>query len=312
MTEKYLLKKLNNAKKISPNEAWLVSNRELFLSQISNSGAEELNPRQSFYINLRSLAKTLSRPAIATLAFLFVLLTSSVFAYKFFSQAKPNDSLYIARVISEKAKLNTVLDSKTRDELAVKFAASHAKEISEVLANPEFNTEDNQAEVDKLCESFAKEIEKVESRMTSLAMLSDAKKSAKNSETTPAKTKGEVGDNKATSSTSSKGETGEDESLYIEEEDGEIVIAAHDAYKTEQGLDLYINPNADNSSEEDGDSNASTSEEIVDAFLNNSLNEADINSSLISEAKELFEAGKLDAATFKEVSIKLEKFLNNK
>lgn len=169
MTNKNLIAKLNNLKTVNPEAEWLTSNRDLFLAQISNSGAEKLTAWEVFVINFRSFAKASSQPAFTLAVFFLLLVSSSIFGHKLFSQAKPNDSLYIARVISEKAKLNTVMDTKARDKMAVQFATNHAKDISAVLADPEFNTEDNQAQVAKLSENFNKEMDTVKVKMEKLA-----------------------------------------------------------------------------------------------------------------------------------------------
>lgn len=175
MNNKDLIAKLNNLKTVNPEAKWLTSNRDLFLTQISNSGAEKLSAWEGFVINFRSFAKASSQPAFALGVFFLLLVSSSIFGHKLFSQAKPNDSLYIARVISEKAKLNTVMDTNARDKMAVQFATSHAKDISAVLADPEFNTEDNQEEVAKLSESFNKEIETVKTKMEKIAAAKPVK-----------------------------------------------------------------------------------------------------------------------------------------
>lgn len=304
MTEKDLIAKLNNAKKISPDKSWLASNRELFVNQISNSGASDLAASQSFYISLKSLAKTISQPVLATLAFLFLLLGASVFGDKVFSQAKPNDSLYIARVISEKVKLNTVFDTKTRDELAVKFAASHAKDISQVLANPEFNTEDNQVEVDRLSGEFVKEIETVKTKMTSLALLESKRDKANEKKVDLAE------DTK--SSTSSATSSQEEPTL---KDEGSVAIASE--YKTDKGLQLYMSDNnktssAKNtsetkatSSEVDSDKkNSSSSEEVAEALLEEVIGESKVDSSVILEVEDLFKAKK-----FEEVILKIDQII---
>lgn len=159
MTDKNLLTKLNNLKNVEPNAEWLSNNRSLLCQQISNSTGHKLSGWELFWINLKCLTQTSTRPVFALGVFLLVLLASSVFSHQLFSEAKPNDSLYIARVISEKARLNTVLDSGERDRMAVKFATNHAKDISTVLADPNFNTEDNQDRIAKLSENFNKEVE---------------------------------------------------------------------------------------------------------------------------------------------------------
>ncbi|MFA6514244.1 MAG: hypothetical protein WCT50_03100 [Patescibacteria group bacterium] len=169
MQQKDLISKLNSLKNISPDSAWIKSNRELFLAQISNSGASELSAWQIFFINFKSVIKASSQPAFALTTFMVVLVASSIFSHKIFSQAKPNDSLYIARIISEKAKLNTVLDFQERNKMAVKFAADHAKDITTVLSDPSFNNEENKDQVAKLNDSFNEEMDTIKNRMVSLA-----------------------------------------------------------------------------------------------------------------------------------------------
>ncbi|MFZ4631756.1 MAG: hypothetical protein ACOYL8_00945 [Patescibacteria group bacterium] len=168
MTDKDLIAKLNSLKNINPDSNWMTSNRDLLLSQISNSGARDLSAWQSFVINLSSFAKAASQPVYALGVFVFVLVTGSLFSHQVFGGAKPNDSLYIARIISEKAKLNTMFNSDERNKLAVQFATDHAKDISNVLADPKFNTEENKDQVAKLNESFDKEIDTVKSKISYL------------------------------------------------------------------------------------------------------------------------------------------------
>jgi hypothetical protein len=169
MTNRDLITKLNSLKNISPDNNWLKSNRELLLSQISNSGATDLSIWKVFVINFQSVAKAASRPAFALGAFVLIMISAGLFSQSAFSKTKPNDSLYIARIISEKVKLNTVFDSQARNKLAVQFASEHAQDISAVLADPEFNTEANQDQVAKLNDSFKKEVVTVKEGMNRLA-----------------------------------------------------------------------------------------------------------------------------------------------
>ncbi len=177
MTDKELISKIKSLKNINPDANWLSQNRDLLLSQVSNSGARELSVWQVFAINLSSLAKAASRPAYALGAFVLILITGSIFSHQAFSSAKPNDSLYIARVISEKAKLNTMFNADERNKLAVQFATRQAQDISTVLADPSFNTEANQDAVAKLNNSFNEEIVSVKNH---ISYLSSKKKSENN------------------------------------------------------------------------------------------------------------------------------------
>jgi len=162
MSDNDFLKQLKGLKNISPAASWLKSNREILLSQIANSSAQELTPQRRLLIDVRSFFATVSRPALVLGSFLLLLVGASLFSYLAFSRTKPNESLYIARIISEKAKLNTVFDSEERDKMEVQFAASHAEAITEVLADTDVNDE---AQVAKLNDSFNKELETVRTKI---------------------------------------------------------------------------------------------------------------------------------------------------
>lgn len=168
MTDKDLISKLNTLKTIKPDSAWMTSNRDLLLSQISNSGARDLSAWQIFVINFNSFAKAIAQPVYALGAFVLILVGGSLFSHQVFGGAKPNDSLYIARIISEKAKLNTMFDLDERNKMAVQFASEHAQDISNVLADPKFNTEENKDQVAKLNASFDLEIKTVKSKISYL------------------------------------------------------------------------------------------------------------------------------------------------
>jgi hypothetical protein len=171
MTNKDILAKLNNLKNVNPDAAWLTSNRELLLTQISNSGAADLSSGRIILINFQSVLQAISRPAFALGVFVFVLVSVSLFSHELFNQTKPNNSLYIARVISERLKLNTTFNSVERDKLEVRFASSHAQEISAILADPEFNTEANKDQVAKLSNDFNKEVVTVKSRINRISRV---------------------------------------------------------------------------------------------------------------------------------------------
>ena len=175
MNNKELIAKLNKLRTITPDSDWKSSNRELLLSQISNSGAHELSAWEIFVINLGSFAQAITKPVYALGVFALLLVSGSLFSHQIFGDAKPNDSLYIARIISEKAKLNTVLNSDARNKLAVQFATEHAKEISAVLSNPEFNNDANQDQVAKLNASFNQEIDNVKSHISYLSAKTENK-----------------------------------------------------------------------------------------------------------------------------------------
>lgn len=174
MNNHELIAKLSKLRQISPKQTWLENNRALLLSQISNSGAADLPAWRTFLINISSLTQAASRPLVALGTFVILLVGGGLFSHQLFAQAKPNDSLYIARIISERVKVNTTLNPESRSKLELKFAAEHAQDISVILADPEFNTEANSAKVAELNVNFQKEVETVKDRISRLAVLEPA------------------------------------------------------------------------------------------------------------------------------------------
>lgn len=158
MTEKELLKTITNLKSVNPSAQWLKSNREILLAQVGNSANGQVSPWRNFIVDLKSLARTASQPAFALGSFLVILLSISLFGHQAFSRVQPTDSLYIARIISEKARLNTILNEADRDQLALRFATDRARDISATLADPNFNSEGQEEKVAKLNNDFNQEI----------------------------------------------------------------------------------------------------------------------------------------------------------
>jgi len=185
MTNLDLSKKLKSLKNVAPDRQWLEGNRELLLAQISNSGAANLPAWKIALINFSSFTKAAARPASAFASFVFLLVMGGIYSNQFFAQAKPNDSLYIARIISEQVRLNTTFNTEARDMLAVRYASEHAKDITSILADPEFNKEENKQRVEELNHSFKEEVETVRSgigRLAASKSASEAKQPAAQTE----------------------------------------------------------------------------------------------------------------------------------
>lgn len=159
MTEKQLIKQLHRIQDIKPDEKWVQDSREFLLSQISNNTSPVLVSR-SIISSIKIFLRTAAQPAFALAVFVFILVGASLFSHQLFNKAKPNDSLYIARVISEKAKLSTMFNKDDRNKLEAEFANSHAQDIASVLAKT-----DDQVEVAKLSKEFKKEIDVVKTRV---------------------------------------------------------------------------------------------------------------------------------------------------
>lgn len=167
MTENNLIKQLKGLKNIKPEDSWLKSNREILLAQISNSSAKELSPWKRLVIDVRSFIAVTSKPALSFASLLLLLIGASAFSHLAFNKAKPNDSLYIARIISEKAKLTTVFNTEERDKMELRFATNHAEDITEVLATQVLD-ESNEDQLAKLNDDFSREIKAVRTHIVAL------------------------------------------------------------------------------------------------------------------------------------------------
>jgi len=180
MTNNDLIAKLKDLKNVNPDAKFLADNRDLLLTQISNSGAENISAWKSFIITFENVAKISSRPAFAIGAFFLVLLSAGLFSEGMLKNSKPNDSLYIARVISERLRINTTFNLETREKLESNYALSHAEDVAVILSDENFNNEANSDQVAKLNDNFKEEIDRVKTSLSRRAPL-EAKISASSS-----------------------------------------------------------------------------------------------------------------------------------
>lgn len=159
MTERELIKKLNNLHRITPDKEWKKTNREILCTQISNSASAYLPTTwEKFWIPFRNTASVAFQPVVALTAFVIVVF-SSFLASNLFFKFKPGDSLYIARVLGEKTRLNVTFDEAEKNRLEIQFAKDHARDIASLLSDPQFaDNGDNQKEVDKLNNDLKNEI----------------------------------------------------------------------------------------------------------------------------------------------------------
>lgn len=170
MTEKQLLTQLKSLKNVCLDCDTKSSNRNVLFSQISaqrsdNFNAEKAHLENNAVMYFRNFVLLISRPALVVAGVFVFIFGATIFASGFYKNSKPNDTSYIARIISEKAKLNTTFSQAEREALALKFAVSNARDIAEVLMDPEFNTEANKVKVEKLNANLRTEISKVKNQM---------------------------------------------------------------------------------------------------------------------------------------------------
>ncbi len=168
--DKNLIKQLNNLKNITADSEWKSRNREILITQISYSGPETKNLKNRIYewretifsFSKNNLAKNISHSFVSLLLVLVVVLGGGIMSLKAAQNTKPGDSLYIAKIISEKARASLTFDEKEKARLSVEFASNRAKEIKQVLREDDNNKE---KKVEDLTKSLKKEIKAARERV---------------------------------------------------------------------------------------------------------------------------------------------------
>jgi hypothetical protein len=153
---KNLNTQLNNLKNIKPDGAWKAKNRELLLTQIYNQAdTQSADFSFGFLAYFRQFssdfANIIAQPAAIVSLILFSVLGVGLFGTSASRQAKPGDSLYVAKRISEKTQLALTFGEKEKAELRIDFAGNRVEEIEQVLANDK----QNKAEVKKTVNDLA-------------------------------------------------------------------------------------------------------------------------------------------------------------
>ena len=113
---------------------------------------------------------------LASLASVLILVVGigGVYASK---NSKPGDSLYIAKIISEKAQFAMTFDEKNKAKLGVEFATNRAKEMIQVLEDKGQTATSNNDKLEKLSQNFKKEISQVKTRLSVIKAAKDQAKS---------------------------------------------------------------------------------------------------------------------------------------
>ncbi len=180
MTSRELFKQLHKLKDIKTETDWKISQRDILFSQIKNSSASShLSVMDNSVIFARSFWAAVPQP-VSYFVGLILVISLSLVGVRYLP-VKPGNSLYIAKVISERAQLSATFSSESRDKMAMRFATDHAQDIASVLSDPAFNQEANSDQIAKLSQDFKNEITKVQNILpkdTDLMIVADSAKTA--------------------------------------------------------------------------------------------------------------------------------------
>ena len=173
MTEQELLSQLNKLQNIKPVNQWKNDNREILLNQISCG--EEMMKVGWFKVleNMlpQQLIRQLFQPVWAVVLIMVIVFGGGIVSLNASRDTKPGDSLYIAKVISEKAQLAITFNEKEKAKLGIEFAGNRAKEITQVLAEADSVIKEKEAKIEKLTRDFKKEIKQVKSRLVKINII---------------------------------------------------------------------------------------------------------------------------------------------
>lgn len=288
MKERDLIVELKKLQNLNPDQAWKKSAREILHTQILNSSLQTKMNLPVIFSWPQRVFKLLSQPAWAAIMIVAILFGGAVSSIVAAQNTKPGNSLYIAKIISEKAQLAITFDEEKKSKLDLKFTNNHVREITEVLSDPEFNNEDNKNKVAKLSEDFKNEITKAKIKIK------------------------EINQNISNIQTQAR-EEGLEENIEQTnesqaEEDLEIFSANLD--KDEKGIELFDPNNSSNNSRDSANSskiieenaqkntilaeNASSTLGVVKEELKDGVNNYDEAHKKLEEAERLFDQKEYD------------------
>jgi hypothetical protein len=169
MQEKKLISKLHSLRAIQPNAAWKKSNRDILFAQITGGVEPERANWFEVFENFlpERMVFVFSKPVAVFAAIALIVFGGSAVSISASARSKPGDSLYIAKIISEKTKLALTFDSKAKAHLNLEFAGNRATEATQVLSEAGTDQEKT-AQLDELSTNFKKELTAVKSRLAKI------------------------------------------------------------------------------------------------------------------------------------------------
>jgi len=176
MDDKEILKKLNNLKTIKPDNQWKNNYRQVLFSQISSGQAEIDKGKEDgfswkvFFGDLipQGFKFELVKPIWISILVIFILLGGGLVSVYASLDTKPGDSLYIAKVISEKAQFAITFNEKGKAKLNLEFATNRAEEINQLLKESTALEQDKNKKVQQLNLDFKRELNQAKSRLNKI------------------------------------------------------------------------------------------------------------------------------------------------
>lgn len=185
MNDRELIKKLNNLKTLKPDDNFKKNYREILRSQIF-AGATVNKSASNLKVIWQSIMPgkiliDITKPVWATSLVSVLILVVGIGGVYASKNSKPGDSLYIAKIISEKTQSAITFDEKDKAKLGLEFATNRAKEITQVLEESKESATKKSEKVEQLSQNFKKEISQVKTRLTTIKAAESQNKKAEES-----------------------------------------------------------------------------------------------------------------------------------
>lgn len=166
MKDKELIEQLNTLKDVKPDSTWKSANRSVLMNQIYGAEdrieSKDFNLFKSFFKTLPRFTMDLAGQPTMVVVFIFLLVFGgSAISLHFAHDTKPGDSLYIAKIINERAKETFTFNDKDKTQLVIKHARNRAEELNQALAESTYDGE----KIEKLAGEAKKEINKARTRL---------------------------------------------------------------------------------------------------------------------------------------------------
>lgn len=275
MTEKELIKKLNGLKSIKLDSNFKEESGRVLYNQISNSSSD-------FSASLNIFQKAfgyIAQPVWAVF-FVVVVIGGGIFGVQASNYSNPGDSLYIAKIISNKAKLAITFDEEKKTKMRIRFASDHAKDITKFLA--ESDPEEENKETEKLSKNFKEQIDSVKTKLKEIKVV---KKDEGEERGEVAEENVPVDDEAVFGANLGKEEKG----VQISIPDDPISDSSNDENQTEENEEEKAGGEEVSILNKNNEQNATGTEEVIEE-VDNSNNDLEKAEKILSEAEILFDS----------------------
>ena len=169
MTPKEFAGQLHSLQAIVPDASWKARQRDVFVSQITRSG----QPNGSWfevadYFVPNWVSALTSKPAMVFAAIVLLIGGTSYASVQAAKKTVPGDTLYVAKVISEKAQLALTFDESAKAKLNLEFAGNRAEELAQVAASEPTTTSSSPATTE-LANNFNQEMSAAKTRLAKIS-----------------------------------------------------------------------------------------------------------------------------------------------